>query len=136
MPYCIGCPDVLLAPCEEDGYVQDDGQNDVHYHASCHDYESLPGRTRAELPGLGRLFHGFGVHGLVYHAGYLAEASEGYAAYAELSVTAFWLELEYGRGKEKIEFLHPYPEYSGGDIVPELMYQNQKGQRQYDLYDF
>ena len=126
---------ILLSPCMEYGDVQDDCQHDIHQYSSCHDYQSLPCRTRAELPWLGRSGQTLLVQGLVYHAGYLAESTERDAAYAELSVTFFRLELQYGGWEEEVEFFHPYPEHPGRDVVSELVDQHQQRQRQDYLYD-
>ena len=72
-------------------------------------------RLRAELPRLGRLFHLFGVHRLVYHTRDFAISSQRQPAYAVLRIAMFGLVLEQGkpRVEENIKLLHPYLKEAG-----------------------
>ncbi len=104
------------------------GQQDVHQYAGQHDYKPLPRRLGAELPRLYGLFHLFGVHALVDHAGDLHVAAERQPAHAVLGVSAAELEEREPRVEEYVELLHPYAEYASRDEVAELVYEHQQRQ--------
>ena len=79
---------------EEDHRIDEQGEKEVHEHATDHDQQSLPGGFCTELPRLLRLFHLLGIKTLVDHACYLAVATEGQPAYTVLCVAVFRLEFE------------------------------------------
>ena len=113
----LACGDVGLAPGEEDHRVDEQGQEEVDEHAANHDEQSLPGRLRAELPGLFGLLHLLGVEALVDHAGNLAVAAQRQPAHAVLGVAFLRFETEQlappltdGDVEEEVELLDPYAE--------------------------
>ena len=126
--------DVGLPPDGHYGYVCEYREDEVVHHASGHHEKPLPCRLGAELPFLRLGLQLLGVQGLVHHPGYLAVASERQPAYSEFGLSPFpACDGLASHIEEQIEFLHPYPEDAGPDVMSELMYDYEQGQGQDDL---
>ena len=97
----VGKADDLLTLGIDNARVDDHRQQQVEQHAAQHDQQALPGCLAAELPRLGGLLHGLGVHRLVNHTRDGTIASQWYPADAILGGTPRVFVLTTG-----IVFLH------------------------------
>ena len=106
---------VGLAIVRQDAGIYYDGEDEVEKHSAEHHQEPLPGRLAAEFPRLRLAFQLFRVHGLVYHAGYLAVPAERKPAYAVFGIGIFRLEPEQGETgvEEQVKFFDADTEYLG-----------------------
>ena len=138
--------DVGAAPDVHDGDIQQDRQDEIEQDPARHHQEPLPGRLRAELPGLGLPFQGFQVHRLVHHPADLAVPAERRPADAVLGLPLRRLREqadEPGRpGREQLhpaeieeeeELVHPDAEELGKGEMAELMDEDEHGKGQDDL---
>ena len=129
---------IRVAPVEEHHRVDKQGEDEVEQDAAHHDEQTLAGRLRAELVGLGRFGQLLLVHAFVDHAGNLAVAAEGEPADAvfRLAVLRFEFEEREPRVKEKVELFDAHFEKAGEKEVPELMDYHEDRKTQDELQGF
>ena len=125
---------------EEDHRVDEQGQEEVHEHATDHNQQSLPGGLRTELPRLLRLFHLFGVETLVDHTSYLTIAAQWQPTHAVLCVATLGFPFEQAAVpfpdagvEEQVELVDAHPEEFGEEEVAALMEQHQQAYGQHEL---
>ena len=126
--------DIGFAPDRHDGDVGEDGKDEIVDHAAGHHQQALPGRVRAELPGLGLLLQLLEVQRLVDHAGDLAVAAEGQPADAELRAAPVPArERLAAQVEEEVELLHADAECARPQEMTELMDDDEYGKGEDDL---
>ena len=83
----VGKADYLFTLGKDNTRVDNHRQQQVEQHTAQHNQQALPRCLAAELPRLGGLLHGLGVHRLVDHARDGAVATQGYPSDAILGGT-------------------------------------------------
>ena len=92
---------ILVAPCKKNHGVDEQCQQEVEQYATHHYQQTLPRRLGTELPRLFGLFHLFGIHRLINHAGYFDITAQWQPAYCILCVTFLGFELKKGEPRVK-----------------------------------
>ena len=129
--------DIGVAPDGHDGDVGEDGEDEVVDHAAGHHQQALPGRVRAELPGLGLFLELLEVHRFVHHSGDLAVAAEGEPADAELRLTPVPAGKRLAAHvEEEVELLHADLEQACPQEMTELVDDDEYGQGEDNLQRF
>ena len=123
--------DERLPPYAGDEAVNQYCKDEVVEHSACHHQQPLPGRFGAEFPWLRLPFQLFQVHGLIYHAGYLAIASERNPADSELGLAP--VPFDQGLAEEEVKAFNPDTEYPGPYEVTELVRYDEQREGQDDL---
>ena len=138
----------LHAPHQHYGTVDDETGEEVHEHATHHDEEAFPHGLRTELIGLGGLLHLFGVHRLVYHAGYLDISTQGNPSDAVFRLVGSYAGEAFGKPlvlgaeevklgiEEEVELLDTHLEELGEEEVSALMQDHQKAEAAEQLGGF
>lgn len=94
--------------------------SEVEQHTAHHDQKALPSRFGTKLPRLFGLFHLFGIHRLVYHAGNLDVTAQRQPSYGIFRITSLGFELEQCKPgvKEQAEFFYTHLEQPGKRKCP------------------
>ena len=125
----------LRPPSERDTSIYDEGKDDIEDHPTGHDHQTSERLLAAELIGLRLTGHRLCIQRLIDHTSDLAVAPEREPAKAVDRTATLTLPLEDREPgvEEEIELLYTRSEETGHRVMPQLVDEDEDGEREEEL---